>query len=101
MHASKNGRYDQLLVTMSVSEIIYEDGAKQNFSVPPLVTVSVEPYRMVIPLNEKYALTRNGSAVEFEVTGTLGALKATLLRVEERQDCELKNFIEAVLSEKK
>lgn len=102
-HAAKNGRYDELIVTMSVSECIMnsENGAKWSFPMPPLVTVSIEPYRLVIPLNDKYALTRNGSEVEFHVTGTPDDLKVVLVKVAERKDRPLKEFMEALQLEKK
>lgn len=93
-HTAKNGRYDQLIVIMSVSEFINnETGDKQNFPIPPLVAVSVEPYRLVIPLNEKYALMRNGSEVEFRVTGKPDELKAVMVKVQERTAVLLENFI--------
>ncbi len=97
-HASKNGRYDQLIVTMSVSECVMnnENGAKWNFPVPPLVTVSIEPYRMVIPLNNKYALIQNGSEVEFRVTGTIDEPKVTLVKVVERKERSLTDFLTAL-----
>lgn len=99
-HAFANGDdyRDQLFVTMAVSSCVInsENGAKWNFPIPPLVTVCIEPYRMVIPLNDKYALTQNGSEVEFRVTGTVDDLKVKLLKVVERKDRSLKSFIEAL-----
>ena len=100
-HSAKNGRYDQLLVTMAVSSCVENgaDGAKVDFSVPPLVTVSIEPYRLVIPLNDKFALTRSGSEVVFRITGSLDSLKVTMVKVSERKDVSLEDFISSVYTE--
>ena len=94
-HYAQNGEYDQLLVTMSVSSCVMnsENGAEWKFPIPPLVTVLIEPYRLVIPLNDKWALIRNGSEVEFRVTGQPDNLKVTLIRVQERKDISLKDFL--------
>ena len=66
----KNGAYDQLLVTMAVCSCIVhgENDVEKKFSVPPMVEVCVEPYRLVVPLNDKHALITRGSEVEFRVT---------------------------------
>lgn len=79
-----NGRYDQLLVTMAVSECEI-NGKKKSFPIPSVVTVSLEPYRMIVPLNDKHALVTRGSEVEFEITNPEGVLKAKLLRVKEHE----------------
>lgn len=99
-HSSENGRYDELIVTISVSSCVI-NGVQKDFPMPPLVRVSIEPYRMVIPLNDKYALTRNGSEVEFNVTGTLEEPKVTLAKVVERKDCSLTDFLAALQAEEK
>ena len=96
-HGAKNGRYDQLLVTMSVSECINnESGDKRNFPIPELTTVSIEPYRMVVPLNEKCGLIRHGSEVEFRVTGTIEEPKVALVKVGEREPRPLSDFLAAL-----
>lgn len=94
-HSSENGRYDELIVTISVSSCVI-NGVQKDFPMPPLVSVSIEPYRMVIPLNDKYALTRNGSEVEFHVTGTIEEPQVTLIKVIERKNLKLEDFLASV-----
>ena len=100
-HAFKNGKYgeDLLYVTMAVSTCVmnHENGVKRDFPIPPLVTVCISPYRLVVPLNEKYLLTRNGSEVEFHVTGTVSKPEVTLAKVEEREDSPLEDFLKKTL----
>lgn len=100
-HAFKNGKYgeDLLYVTMAVSTCVMnnENGAKRDFPIPPLVTVCISPYRLVVPIDEKYRLTRNGSEVEFHVTGTVNNPKVTLVKVDERKDCPLADFLKKTL----
>ena len=98
-HHAKNGEYDQLLVTMMMSSCVMnsEGGAKWDFPFPPLVTALIEPYRLVIPLNDKYTLTRNGSEVELRATGPADNPKVTLVRVLERKDVALKDFLPSLI----
>lgn len=79
---AKNGRYDQLLVKMAVGEIEI-NGEKHFFPKPRVVTLSLEPYRMVIPLKEKSALVAHWSEVEFRISDADGSLKVELAKVKE------------------
>jgi hypothetical protein len=91
--AFANGRPDQLLVTMAVSERI-EDGKSEIYPMPKVVTVSLEPYRMIIPLNDKHALITWGSQVEFHITGTEDEPKAEFVWAKERSKTfTLKEFL--------
>ncbi len=80
-----NGRPDQLLVTMAVSVRI-ENGKEEIYPIPEIATLSLEPYRQVISLNDKHALVSWGSEVEFHVTGTDDELKVALIRAKERKN---------------
>ena len=91
--AAVNGRYDQLLVTMAVGECEI-NGEKRCFPLPPVVIVSLEPYRMIVPLNDKHALITRGSEVEFEITNPEGTLKAKLIKVKEHKSAlSLEDFM--------
>lgn len=88
-----NGSYDQLFVTMAVCSCINhnENDAQTDFPVPPLVTVDIEPYRLVVPLNDKHALITRGSEVEFRVSGE--KMKAKVVKVKERESCSCQDFV--------
>ncbi len=97
-----NGNYNQLFVTVAVSSCVMhnENDATWKFPVPPLVTVSIEPFRH-LPINDKHALITRGSEVELHVTGTPDKLNAEVVKVVERADRPLKDFLLALKFQKK
>ena len=79
-----NGSNDQLLVTMAIGEVVNNAiGERQTFPVPQVVTLSLEPYRLVIPLKDKCALVARGSEAEFHVSGTEDKPKVEFVRAKE------------------
>jgi len=96
-----SGTYNQLFVTVAVCSCVMhnENDAKWKFPVPPIVKVSIEPFRH-LPIDDKHALITNGSEVELHVTGTLDELQAEVISVVERADRPLKDFLVS-LSQKK
>ena len=97
-----SGSYNQLFVTVAVGSCVMhsENDAKWKFPTPPLVKVSIEPFRQ-LPINDKHALITSGSEVELHVTGTLEALQAEVVRVVERTDRSLKDFLSSLKSPEK
>ena len=90
-----SGEYDELIVTVAVNscKVLNQLGVEWTFSQPPLITVSISPYRMVIPLNDKHALITAGSYVEMRITGeSADKLKAVVMKVEERKARLLSDF---------
>lgn len=91
-----NSDRDQLFLTMALSSCVNnEDGTEKSFPIPAFVTVSISPYRY-IPLKDKCALIARGSEVEFHVTGTIEEPQVTLIKVIERKNLKLEDFLASV-----
>lgn len=89
-----SGNYNQLFVTVAISSCVMhnESDATWKFPMPPLVTVSIEPFRH-LPINDKHALITCGSEVELHITGTPDDIHAEVVKVVERAARPLKDFL--------
>ena len=92
-----SGSYNQLFVTVAVSSCVIhsENDAKWKFPTPPLVKVSIEPFRH-LPIDDKHALITSGSEIELHITGTPEELQAEVVHVVERTDRPLSDFLSSL-----
>lgn len=92
-----SGSYNQLFVSVAVVSCVmhHKKDATWNFPTPPLVTVSIEPFRH-LPIDDKHALITRGSEVVLHVTGTTENPQTEVVSVKERSDRPLTDFLEAL-----